>query len=174
MKNEKDVSPEISEPELEPLQRKKRPVGRPRKIVPPPDESEYRPIPYRDSEWFLQTPSDNDNSEFERLLTEERRILEGCIEPEWIIYLDSQVRELARIYCREFTADGLLDFSRIARPPLSHESSLTPGGRFKAEILLCRERIINGTVTPEGRQPDISKLRDYLSPLLWELLVERS
>jgi hypothetical protein len=151
----------------------KRRVGRPRKIVPPL-ESEYRPIPYRDSEWFLQTPSDNDNSEFDRLLTEERLILEGCTESEWIVYLDSQIRELARIYNRAFTPDGLLDFSRIARPPLSHESSLTPGGRFKAEILLCRERVLSGTVTPEGRQPDISKLKNYLSPLMWELMIERA
>jgi hypothetical protein len=173
MQNKKDVS-QISEPDLEPIQRKKRPVGRPRKIVPPPVESEYRPIPYRDSKWFLQIPSDNDNSEFDRLLIEERRNMETCTESEWVIYLDSQMRELARIYCRAFTVDGLLDFSRIARPPFTHDGVLTPGGKFKAEILLCRERIFAGTITPEGRKPDISKLRDYLSPLLWELLVERS
>jgi hypothetical protein len=173
MKNEKDVSPEINESDFEPLQRKKRPVGRPRKIVPP-DECEYRPIPYRDSDWFCLPPPDNDNLEFDRLLIEERRNFEGCTEPNWLIYLDCHIRDFVRIYNREFTVDGLLEFSRIVRPPLSHERALTPGGKFKAEILLCRERIINGTVTPEGRKPDISKLKNYLSPLIWELMIERA
>jgi|SRR5882762_2394625 len=148
----------------------KRRVGRLRKIVPPPDDSENVPMPYRDSEWFCHRTPDDDNSEFDRLLIEERRILEGCTEPEWLVYQDRQIRELARIYHREFTVDGLFDFSKSYRSPFTHDGKLTPSGIAKACVLLCRQRIIAGIVAPEGRRPDFSKLKGYLPPLMWELM----
>ncbi len=175
MEREKDVSPERSIADLEPLSPKKRSVGRPRKIeIPPPEASSEMPPPYDAGFWYCYPAPDDDDVQFERLLGEECKLLEDCPEIEWLVYLDCHVRELVRIYHREFTVDGLSDFSKAYRSPFTHDGNLTASGIAKARVLVCRERILAGTVTPAERKPDLSKLRNYLGPLAWELMVERS
>lgn len=160
--------------DLEPPKRK---VGRPRKVATRPFEPGLTPPTYRDSEWYCWPSPRGDEEQFARLLDEQRTLYSSSdFNSEILVYEDDLTsRSVTPPYGKwSFTAEGLAEYAAIFRKPFTHDGKLTQGGIGRARTLLCRERVLAGTVAPEGRKPDLSRLRDYLGPLLWELMVERA
>jgi hypothetical protein len=156
-----------------PLEHSTRGPGRPRKIIPPNRDWPTRQLEYSASLWYLVSPDRNDESEFERLLVEQRKLYasEG-FNTQVALYENDLARRELELRHWPFTPENLLRLAD-SRPPLTHNGTLTASGAAKARILLVRERLIAGTVEI-GRTPDLSKLRDYLGPLLSELMTDRA
>ena len=121
--------------------------------------------------WYCRAAPDRDEAKFEALLAQMRKeYASPTFNPEISIFDDHTCRGLTSYpFPERFTPDGLLRYASVIRGPFTSNGRLTLGGRSRAKFLLCRERMLAGTVT--NREPDWSAIKDHLPPSLYEIKV---
>lgn len=124
-----------------------------------------------DSLWYVRNAPEHDEEKFQRLLAAMReQYARPDFNQEVIAWDDHTVSGLTTYPFKEqFTPDGLLRYASVIRGPFTSNGRLTLGGRSRAKFLLCRERMLLGTVT--SREPDWLAIKDYLPPSLYEIKV---
>lgn len=136
----------------------------------PPQPTQSDPgAEFSDSLWYCRVAPEHDEEKFQALLAEMRsEYASPDFNREIIAWDDHTVRGLTTYPFKEqFTLDGLLRYANVIRGPYTFNGQLTTGGRSRAKFLLCRERMLAGTIT--DREPDWSKLKDHMPPTMYEI-----
>src|SRR5579862_7899143 len=150
----------------------KRKPGRPRKIILPRFEVADHLQEYNSSEWFRWPATAADESDFQSLLAAGRqRYASDDFNGEIVVCENASIRCAVTPPAGRwtFTPEGLSRYILGLRPPFTHDGTLTPSGIIRAQVELCRERILAGATVDPERTPNLRLLREYLDPLFCEL-----
>jgi hypothetical protein len=143
---------------------------------PAPIENAANPQPqadpgaeFSDALWYCRPAPEGDERQFQVLLAEMReQYASPDFNSEIAVWNDRTVQGLTTYpFPENFTPEGLWDYARKIRGPYTYNGRFTQGGASRAKFLLCRERMLAGTVT--NREPNWTALKEVLPPHLYEI-----